>query len=531
MTPTRLVRCHVAAALLASLSLLPAVRASYPTTAPQTTPDGCPMLGWSEGLAAYLKPNAAFPTDDTAKLPTPDCNFHEWSWEAYTWATALNSDGVPRFLTLPTPADLFSDAKTAGTAHARKLKLGHRAIEAKSDGSFSERAGAIVEADGNMLVSPNGYPVYASVHMNASYFATVKRNLIVTGAYLNQPADDYFDVGAAVFKATWLRLDPGQTPPAGAYVTQAEVPVLTVYRTKNTMTVAPSGQTTTATVALVGLHVVGYTVNHPEFLWATFEHQDNSPKFPDNTFDPTSTASDSKSYTFYQGGTPWNHINYNQGNQAAPFLLRFDLATQKFTTVTVPNNVANFTYQGTSPSASPGTNVVLANQTGSETNSPNGPGNILALNQSAQGFFAGLSAPQKNFGSYFLVGTVWMMPNTYVPANAAALGYNNTNAFGSVNLANTTAETFFQVPAVQPSNAVPTAGGNTMLNCFLCHNATSYNFQTYPPKLPARLIALSHVLSAGSPYAVPNVMPVLVPPATPPSGEVKSLAPPAPRRQ
>jgi hypothetical protein len=48
-------------------------------------------------------------------------------------------------------------------------------------------------------------------------------------------------------------------------------------------------------------------------------------------------------------------------------------------------------------------------------------------------------------------------------------------------------------------------------NCFMCHNATSYNFQNYPPKLPSRLVAISHVLAVGSPYAVPNVLPVKIP--------------------
>ena len=33
----------------------------------------------------------------------------------------------------------------------------------------------------------------------------------------------------------------------------------------------------------------------------------------------------------------------------------------------------------------------------------------------------------------------------------------------------------------------------------------------YPPKLPARLVAISHVLAVGSPYAVPNVLPVKIP--------------------
>lgn len=485
-----------------------------PAQTPNPVPT-CPMPGWSEGLAAYLLPNAQFPVDDTAQLPTPDCNFHEWSWEAFAWATALDAKtGLPRFMTLRTPDDLFVQVAPVQPLAAKvpQLKLGHRAVASvkAAAGTSPEVAGAIVEADGNMLISPNGYPVYASVHMNDSYFATVKKNLIVTGDYEKNPDSDYFEVGAAVFKATWLRLDPGQPAPAGAYTTQAQVPVLSVQTVNGASVVAPSGQFATVTVALVGLHVVGYTVNHPEFLWGTFEHVANSPKFADNTFDPSSTASDPKDYTFYQAGTPWNQVNYNQGNQAAPFLLSFDAATQKFATLTVPNNLSNGSYSGTSPSSSPGTNVVLANETGSETNSPSGPANIKALNRSAQGFYSGLKTPQATFAHYFLVGTVWMAPNTYVATNPDALTLNNTDAFGSVNLANTTAETFFQVPHVAPSNAGPSANGSTMQNCFLCHNPTSFNFLNPPPKqLVSRRIALSHVLAANSPYAVQNQIAVL----------------------
>lgn len=498
------------AALGASVSLTVRAADAIPT---------CPMPGWSEGLAAYLTPSAKFPVDDTARMPTPDCNFHEWSWEAFAWATALDAKtGVPRFMTLRSPDDLFLQvpASPAPASKIPKLKLGHRAVAKvkTAAGTFTEAAGAIVEADGNMLVSPNGYPVYASVHMNESYFKTAQKNLIVTGDYEKNPDTDYFDVGAAVFKATWLRLDPGQPAPAGAYTTQAEVPVLSLQTVNGATVVAPSGQFTTVTVALVGLHVVGYTQNHPEFLWGTFEHVANSPKFADNTFDPSSTASDPKTYTFYQGGTPWNQLNYNQGNQAAPFLLSFNASTQRFATLTVPNNLSNGSYSGTSPSTSPGTNIVLANATGSETNSPSGPANIAALNQSAQTFYAGLQTAQSTFANYFLVGTVWMAPNTYVATNPNVFSLNNNNAFGSVNLANTTAETFFQVPHVSPSNAVPSANGSTMQNCFLCHNPTSFNFQTPPPaKLASRRIAISHVISANSPYAVQNQIPAL--PAAP----------------
>ena len=52
----------------------------------------CPRLGWSEFLPSFLKPKAAIPTEDTP-LDAVDCQFHQWSWEAFVWATALDTRG------------------------------------------------------------------------------------------------------------------------------------------------------------------------------------------------------------------------------------------------------------------------------------------------------------------------------------------------------------------------------------------------------------------------------------------------------
>ena len=460
----------IATLAIAALGFSCAFDTSARAAAPQPAP-GCPPFGWAEGLGRYLAPNFPFPTTDTQTVPTPDCNFHEWSWEAFVWATALISDPasgstVPRFMTLATPADLLDSSANAGEPKLRPLLLAARSQKFHGAAGFTEGAGAIVEADGNMLVSQNGYPVYASVHMNQTYFNTAKKNLIVTGGYTSQPANSSFNVGDAVFKATWLRLDPGQQPPAGAYTTQAQVPVLETRTSPGLVTIAPvPGKFVTVTVALVGLHVVGYTVNHPEFLWGTFEHKLNSPAAPDNTFTPSAARKDPKNYTLYKANTPFSQVN----QALEPPVLKLDEKTQKL---------------------SPVTNVVLENLTGGE-NQPNGPGNIIALNSQARGFLSGQKPAQAVFANYTLIGTVWMAPNSY------NLNSNQTNAIGSVNLANGTAETF-----VQNAKNTPISG---VLNCFLCHNPTSYSFQTPPPpQLPNRLIALSHVLAYGSPYEVPN---------------------------
>ena len=461
---------------IAALGIIHAVPASAQQEATQKA--FCPTFGWAEGLwSNFQQPNSQFPVNDTKPNPNkpndpiPDCNFHMWSFEAFVWATTLNKQNVPRFMTLPTEEDLLSPLLLAGTVHPRTLQLAARSTVGHDLPGYSEGAGAFVQADGNVLVAPNGYPVYTSVHMNPTYFATARKNLIATGDYQKGQPNDTFPLGSAVFKATWLRPATGETPPAGAFVTQAQVPVLTVQRSPTAITILPvPNKFVTATVALVGLHVVGVTVNHPEFLWGTFEHSLNTPQVPDNTF--SASGSSSTGYTFYKANT-----SYGQANIAVePPLLTFNTATQRF---------------------SPVTNAVLENQTGGE-NQTNGPANVQSVSSQGQGFLAHekgdkrVQPSQWIFSNYYLVGTVWMLPNSY------NLNSDQSNAVGSVNLANTTAETFQQFPT--------NADMGKVKNCFMCHNAGSYSFQSSPPPLNNRLVAISHTLSVGTDYAVPNMI-------------------------
>lgn len=448
----------------------------------------CPTDAWGGGgdgqscfctLGGFISPTSLFPTNDTAGtngtgINVPDCMFHQWSWEAFVWATTPDTNGILRFMNLPTTSDLLTTSAGVRKPQKRPLRLGLR--------SHKEPGSAIVEADGNMLVASNGYPVYASVHMNESYFNTAQSNMIYNGGYTNNVGNDnYFNVGAAVFKATWLRVDSTNEVPSGAYTTKALVPILSWSTNGGTNLVFASNKTTNVLVALLGLHVVGYTTNHPEFLWGTFEHKLNAPALPDNTF--TTNGVNTNNFTLYKANTSYSVVN--QQNENSPFPLSYDAKTGKF---------------------SPRTQAVLLNATGGENNSPEGPENIAAINQAAHEFLAILKAPQSTFTNYNLIGTVWLQPNTYVAniTNNAALMTNGTGlssiAKGSVNLANSTAETFQQVAS--------NSNTNTIQNCFLCHNPSSYTFNN---PLPLRRIALSHVLSTGTNaamYGVPNLIQV-----------------------
>ncbi|HEX7641374.1 MAG TPA: hypothetical protein VF472_04085 [Burkholderiaceae bacterium] len=449
----------------------------------------CPHSGFTAAMKRQQQPNAGIETAE----PTDDCEFHQWAWENFAWATAPDQNGRPRFLSLTTPNDLVS-----GSNHAQAGELVLSTRVHKSDGK-REGAGAIVEADGNMLVGPNGYPVYASVHMNDSYAKTAKENLIANGNYLrNLGTDPYFEVGAAVFKATWMRIDSVKDAPAGAFVTDAKVPVLTFDPKNPGMVVVKTDATTgkpvtvSAKVALVGLHVVGFSKGHPEFLWATFEHHLNTPRLFDNDFanqcpqQQGCAAYSPEPFTFYQAGTPYSNVNIATDTTppAAP-VLTFHEKTQTF---------------------SPVSNALQENMTGGETNSPNGPQNIFNLNSAAHHFLRGESA-KNEFANYDLIGTVWFQPNVYTNENrSAALQMNQAQAVGSVNLANSTAETFVQSPTDQTSPA-------NLGNCFACHNAQSYVEPASGPlqSLPRRRVAISHVLAVHSPYEVTNTIPAASP--------------------
>jgi hypothetical protein len=482
----------LAIGLLAGVAVCSAHAQSYPGVQPNPP---CPSFGWAENLANLLPADAQLRFDQTGGTNSiPDCTFHQWSWEAFIWGTALSSNGVPRFMTMPTPAELVDALPGQAGSGPRTLRLGVRPLHGLDPAAGVEGAGAIVEADGNMLVAPNGFPVYASVHMNDSYALTASSNMMFNGDF-DRNTNDYFNVGALVFKATWLRLDKDQNPPRGAFVTKAEVPWLTTTNAPDGLIAIPSGTNVVVNVALLGLHVVGFTEKHPEFLWGTFEHHRNAPMLDDNSFNPTGVSTND--YTLYRAGTPFNAVNQpTQPDQVGgPAKLTFNPLTQKF---------------------APTSNGVLLNRTGGETN-PGGPGNVDAVNQAARKVLARLpSAPQAAFAHYKLIGTVWMRPNQYVDTNPQAFTNNLSSlAVGSVNLANSTAETFVQFPTTKDPAKVQ--------NCFLCHNATMF-----PPHRVVRRAAISHVLQEGTTNAVPNLIRVNLPGIAVPAEP--AAVPSAPRR-
>jgi hypothetical protein len=406
----------------------PPLHGQSPAPSPTATPQ-CPRFGWAEGLVKYTAyPAPPFPTDDTANVNAGDCAFHQWSWEAFVWATAIGADGRPRFTTLHN-VDELSNSKAAAATGPKPLGLKPRNLKpqgTKVNLKATKSGDDPAQAGGGVLVDQDGQIVWYSTHMNDAYFKFVQLN---GGANYAKAADNLnFPVGSAVFKASWKVVPDGATM-TGFYTEKSSVPLL-VNSKGGGITVDPSGKTRPVTVALVGLHVVGLTDNHPEFLWGTFEQNQNAPDLPPGMQPTSSNPVSTKNFTFYKANTPASSCN-------APF---------PAPTVT----------DSTKQTVAPVTNVFLQYPTGNAAASRTA--DINAINTAAQGEMANMGTfkpPQPKetvWANYKLVGTLWLMANTLKPNDDNMLN----EGVGSVNLANSTLETYFQ------------GQGNS---CFLCHNS------------------------------------------------------------
>ena len=439
----------------------------YPSPSPTPTPNtACPLgFGWAEGLVRYTAdPAPLFPTEDTANLSAPDCAFHQWSWEAFVWATAIGPDGRARFTTLHNGNELGQ--KAVATAKGPKpLGLKPRDLKpAGARGAGDDPA----QAGGGILVDQNGQILWYSTHMNDSYFQFLQQ-YSGTG-YAQAPVSLNFPVGAAVFKASW-RVVPDGTQATGFYTEKTTVPLL-INKPAGGITVDPSGKTRAVTVALVGLHVVGVTANHPEFLWGTFEQVQNAPDLADpNGYNSPAPVSN-KSFTFYAANTPANACN------PAPKSITLKVTDPvKQTVAPITNVFRQYATGGADPARTQDINVV---------------------NEAAQNEMANLVPPQPKetvWANYKLIGTLWIEACTLQPG----VSQLEKQGIASVDLADATLETFFQGPQNN-------FNGNSVANCFMCHNTGGSG--PHSKKLyPGKNINLSHALLDSIPATAPTPTP------------------------
>jgi hypothetical protein len=283
-------------------------------------------------------------------------------------------------------------------------------------------------------------------------------------------------------KLSWV---DASTLPSGAqgYITaEANVPV---YNTSNSTNWAPSG-TKLTTVALVGVHVVGGVQNHPEMVWATFEHQANTPL---------------ATYQYTSGGKPvtvqkntFGTWLFSANNAPAPYndeLAMLCPNKQQQCTSIPAGHIVSATSAAIGPS-----NILREKSWGVASNGiPNQEDatpaaantEIISIDTNVRSQLSAAGATADPRFNYLLIGSTWTFgggePSGSYPTNPKPDG-SGADEIGTSMLANSSMETFQQGPDTTFS---------TGTNCFSCHKSSGKN-----PKVKANTL-VSHIFGSINP--------------------------------
>ncbi|MFC0116896.1 mannan-binding protein [Pseudoalteromonas xiamenensis] len=338
------------------------------------------------------------------------CDFYQFSTQAYVYLMSENTGKTPNFLDPKQYAVLefdkdgkplnSCDNKIDGTTIRNRLQKGKRS-------AFStEQAG-----DKATIYAQDGNVVYYDVRFNKALC-----NQTGSAVELEKQNQINFAEGTTEIKAAWKVLSKDEIKSNQFVVQQQKI--------------AGKKQT----LGLVGMHIAVATQNHPEFVWATFEHKANTPDCA-----PTSvTVNDS--WTF-------------ASNRCA----------SKLTSSATPGNVCNFNNPSEDQTASKGTptNICRVYPYGTGSGDLDATENLTAILDQNNDLEMQIAKLQNDSSyavlpNYFQVGALWVSD---IGKNTGGVGVPNER--GSLRLANTVAETTYQHVNLNSTFAS---------NCFGCHN-------------------------------------------------------------
>jgi hypothetical protein len=358
--------------------------------------------------------------------------FHQWSWNKFLWLTKPDVGTTPLFLNQAKCLQVTSSMQLVKVP-ADVLLVIQDINQAGSDGILQ------TNPDYN---NGNGDTVFYSIHMNPQmYKAGLAFGDSLAKKLLDSTNLSSFPVGSFELKVAWV---PTTAIPASK---------LPNYYTAMASLSRDGGKTFANTnMALIGMHVVGVVQNHPEFIWATFEHNDLAPNYD---WKKNNASSDTEKLLFKKGSvTGINGILYDTTTQlgVTPYQA-FDL------------------YQYGIPVNSNGDSLMVTSQS-----EPINFNNVQGINKCVQGQ---LNDVWKN---YFYNGSIWLNTDGKNPMQQAklidSLGYGidkgttpGSFARGSLNCANVTMETYTQTF----QNNIGNINVSNLANCFSCHSGVSFS--------------------------------------------------------
>lgn len=255
----------------------PSVSYATPGDTPITSQDGVNCFAWQTFIGlnwqvAAGKPGEPDTTISAAQFGQPGSK-QTTVWETYANSRAVFRPNAATPLPWGQQAELPASCQLPAGYQARVMHANRisRGINLSSDASQ-----AFPSTNPNWLADKQGNLVYYEILMGRDqYDYIVKNNLydadqqaqhILQKLNIASPLGHDKVQGGLEIKAAWLSVSDPANPKWKRYkVTQA-----VVYD-------PDSGVCKTQTMALVGLHIIHKTASQPQWIWATFEHQDNVP--------------------------------------------------------------------------------------------------------------------------------------------------------------------------------------------------------------------------------------------------------------
>lgn len=333
------------------------------------------------------------------------CDFYQFSWQAFAYLmapsaadpTVRNFEDVSQFPELEvnsdgSPANSCDGKVTGKTLFVRTMKP----VDGGTEFVLPERIGQA--GGGATIYDQNGNVVFYDVRFGKSLCDIDKIKALQN-----------FPGGTTELKLAWKVLGKNDDP--SKFITmQAKI----------------GSESTTTNLGLIGFHMALTTPDHPEMVWATFEHNINVP----DCNNPSATSgwsftSDTCATALQQQNIPGIiDCDFN------------DASTQTAITGSATEICRDYPY-GSAPG---------------DLKYDENVGDITSLNANVQPYLTNHFAILKN---YFNLGALWVSDTTQ--------SSNIGNQRGSLRLANSVAETNYQYVDLN---------ANFVSNCFGCHNYT-----------------------------------------------------------
>jgi hypothetical protein len=391
------------------------------------------------------------PAEDSASVfgnnnTVSNCDFHKWSWQKFLWLTNEDNNGTPFFI--ENLIQVTSQCDSSGFSKDKIILTDN-----------VQATGNILKTNKSFSIDSTSHDVYYSIHVDNSLYEDIQK---YSKMNISEYKDSSYQVGALELKVAWVDKNAIRNTDTSSYfITNGNI------------------NGTDTRIALLGMHVVGIVYNHPEFVWATFEHHDMAPHYNwTETTDKDIPVTSSANMLFFDSlATGYAQNLWSTSKSDSIF------NNKKVYKANDSVNVFNVNKFGVPIQAhnDSDTSYMVTSQPGAQNFN-----NISSINNSVSSLFD-INDSTDIWSNYFYNGSIWidnkdttdnatLVLSRILNTLAGSLGNVDSTKLprGSVAAYNITMETYEQIGLAfsKPGILIHDQNVANVANCFSCHSSS-----------------------------------------------------------